>query len=323
MVQPFTLKEGIEHVMRHARWVSIEKRGIEQAADEILRRKLSVPGWNDRWHFTEGTWRTAHYLLVLDALNFSFWAPAGTTRWGIEYEGTFLRGYWALAAALKRAIESGLPLYEAEFMASCTAEQLAQILAGQGEIPLFEARLAHLHEVGQTLLGRWNGQFAQLIASCEQSAVKLSQRLPQEFPNFLDESPYRGRHVRLAKRAQILPADLWGAFERQGLGQFNDMDQLTAFADYKVPQVLEALGILRYAPALVAKLEAGEELAPHSEEEVEIRAATLAGVEELRDALAQRGRPLTSVEVDWILWELGLSADQRFKPYHLTRTTAY
>jgi len=56
---------------------------------------------------------------------------------------------------------------------------------------------------------------------------------------------------------------------------------------------------------------------------VEIRAATLAGVEALRDTLAARGRVLNAVEVDWILWELGLSADTRFKPYHLTRTTAY
>lgn len=317
------IREGIAHVMRHARSVTLDAAGLARAADEIIRRGLPVPSWNAHWHFTDGSWRTANYLLVLDALNFSFWAPVGTPRWGIDYRGEALRGYWALAAALKRAIEAGVPLYEAEFMAACTAEQLRQILAGWGEIPLFEARLAHLHEVGQGLLARWDGQFTRLIAACQGSAVALAERLPIEFPNFRDESPYEGQMVRLAKRAQILPADLWGAFNREGPGAFHDMDQLTAFADYKVPQVLEALGILRYTPALIEKLEKGIELPPHSAEEVEIRAATLAGVEALRDTLAARGRVLNAVEVDWILWELGLSADTRFKPYHLTRTTAY
>jgi hypothetical protein len=134
---------------------------------------------------------------------------------------------------------------------------------------------------------------------------------------------YEGRPVRLYKRAQILPADLWGAFGGQGPGAFHDIGGLTAFADYKVPQVLEALGVLRYDADLVAKLQAGTELAPGSAEEVELRALTIHGVERLREALAERGRSMTAIEVDWILWELGLRPDVRFKPYHLTRTTAY
>jgi hypothetical protein len=62
---------------------------------------------------------------------------------------------------------------------------------------------------------------------------------------------------------------------------------------------------------------------PHSEVEVELRAATLVATDMLRERLAAAGRSLTAVEVDWILWELGLAPDRRFKPYHLTRTTAY
>jgi hypothetical protein len=315
--------EGARWVMAQARLVHIDEAGLDAACAEILRRDLPVPAWNDRWHFTDGTWRTANYLLVLDALNFSFWALPGETRWGIEHGGEALRGYWALAAALTRAIAGGVPLYEAAFMATCPAETLAAILAGRGTIPLFEARLAHLHEVGQGLLDRWDGRFDRLVDACEGSAVALAERLPVEFPSFLDESPYQGRMVRLAKRAQILPADLWGAFGGQGIGAFHDVDQLTAFADYKVPQVLEALGVLRYDASLVASLEAHEVLPAHGEAEVELRAATLVATDRLRERLAAAGRPLTAVEVDWILWELGLAPDQRFKPYHLTRTTAY
>jgi hypothetical protein len=130
--------------------------------------------------------------------------------------------------------------------------------------------------------------------------------------------------IKLYKRAQILPADLYGAFGGQGWGAFDDIDQLTAFADYKVPQVLEKLGLLRYDPALDARIRQGLELPHHGEEEVELRAATIWGVELLREAMARHGRAVKAIEVDWMLWEMGLSIQPPAdKPYHLTRTTAY
>lgn len=321
--QDLGVLEDARYVAGLATHVAIDEAALSRAAAEIQDRALPVPAWNAELHFTDGTWRTANWLLVLDALNFSFWTHDPADRWGLDYRGQALRGYWALAAALKRAVEEGIPVYEASWMATCTAEALAHVLRGRNAIPLPEARLAHLHEVGEGLLARWNGRFTDLIAACGGSAVTLAGALPREFPNFEDVATYQGRRVRLYKRAQILPADLWGAFEGRGPGAFHDVDRLTAFADYKVPQVLEALGVLRYAPALVARLEAGEELAPGGAEEVEIRAMTIHGTERLREALAARGRALSAIQLDWILWELGLRPDTRFKPYHLTRTTAY
>jgi hypothetical protein len=34
-------------------------------------------------------------------------------------------------------------------------------------------------------------------------------------------------------------ADLWALFEGKGRGQFDDIDTLTMFADYRVPQSLQ------------------------------------------------------------------------------------
>ena len=321
--QDLGVLEDARFVAGLARHVALDEAALARAADEIRGRELPVPAWNAELHYTDGTWRTANWLLVLDALNFSFWTHDPAERWGLDYRGQSLRGYWALAAALKRAVEEGVPVYEAGWMAGCTPEALARVLRGRHTIPLPAARLAHLHEVGRGLSARWQGRFTNLIAACGGSAVTLAAALPREFPNFEDVSDYAGRRIRLYKRAQILPADLWGAYAGEGPGAFHDIDRLTAFADYKVPQVLEALGVLRYAPALEAKLAAGTELASGSAEEVEIRAMTIYGTERLREALARVGRPLSAIQLDWILWELGLRPDTRFKPYHLTRTTAY
>lgn len=46
-------------------------------------------------------------------------------------------------------------------------------------------------------------------------------------------------------------------------------------ADYRVPVVLRELGVLCYAPKLAAAVDAKRELAPGSQEEVEIRAVTV------------------------------------------------
>jgi hypothetical protein len=52
------------------------------------------------------------------------------------------------------------------------------------------------------------------------------------------------------KRAQIFVGDVYGAFGGKGLGCFHDIDQLTMFADYRVPVVLRLMGLLHYSPEL-------------------------------------------------------------------------
>lgn len=39
--------------------------------------------------------------------------------------------------------------------------------------------------------------------------------------------------VSIHKRAQILIGDIWACHEGQGLGEFDDIDSLTMFADYR------------------------------------------------------------------------------------------
>jgi len=308
------------HVVDLATGVRINAPATEALAQQIARHDLTPAVWDRALHWSGAPEATANYILVLDSLNFCFW---GEPRWIVTYQGRRYNGYAALAAALTRALEHHHPLTDAGYLAQIDESELATILAGEAPIPLLTERVENLREVGRVLQAHYDGQFGNLIRESGGSAVELVRRVVDAFPSFRDVATYTGAEVHFYKRAQILASDLHGAFDGKGLGTFHDLDQLTAFADYKVPQVLRELGVLRYSAELSALVDARVELAPGSLFEVEIRAATIWAVEELRRALRQRDIDLPAYQLDWTLWQFGQDLPATTRPYHRTRTIFY
>ena len=281
--------------------------------------------WENSYHFFDGTERTVNWLLLLDALNFCFWTEKDSPRWQIEYEGEILNGYWAEAASLTRAVNEGIPLWDAEYLSTISDEVMAHIfrpIPDAPPIPLFNLRVAHAREVGHVLLDSYEGQFANAIKQVNGDAGRLTLLLARHFPSFRDIALYRGHEVRFFKRAQICVADIHGAFHGQTWGAFSNMDVLTCFADYKVPQILRHYGILEYEPTLAERIDAGEQLPMGSEEEVEIRASTIWACELLRQEMLKQGHAMNATEIDQRLWFLAQDA-QEMHPYHRTRTPFY
>lgn len=320
-------------VVLRARSVHIEPEPIRRLAERLAAPQSAETGtepalsWPVRYHFFDGTERTVNWMLLLDALNFCFWGERGQPRWQIDYQGEVLNGYWAEAAALRRAVEEGRPLWDARYLSNISYQELAAIFRGLSPdgpgIPLFEERLRAAREVGQVLLEHFGGQFSHLVEQAGQSAVELALALAEHFTSFRDVATYENQEVRFLKRAQICVADLAGAFNGQSWGAFTDLDRLTIFADYKLPQVLRHYGALVYAPELASAVDRQELLTPGSAEEIEIRAATIWASELLRREMARLiERPLTAAEVDQLLWHLGQDATE-MRPYHRVRTIFY
>jgi len=315
-----TVVQQSEHV-----WVNPEY--VEQLSKQWLLEDAGnvstyPPLWDDPYHFHDGTERTANWLLVLDALNFCFWPEKGQSRWSIEYRGEALNGYWAEAAALKRAVEEGIPLWDAKTLSTIGSETVAYIFRGSGIIPLFEQRVAHAREVGHVLLERYDGQFVHAIEQAESSAIKLVDLLVRDFPSFRDIATYHAHSVKFFKRAQICVADLHNAFGGQQWGTFADLEQLTIFADYKLPQVLRHYHVLEYDSTLAQRIDNQEMLPAESEEEVEIRAATIWACELLGQTMQQHGYTMTAAKIDQRLWWMGQQLAE-MQPYHRTRTIYY
>lgn len=310
--------------------VEIDHDRVEVIARDFAEREVAPEPWASPYHFADGTARTVTTVFALDALNFCFWSerPDPNDRWKVGYNGEIVDGYWALAAALKRGIEAGVPLYDPAYLATISATDLGELLRPStpsgARIPLFSNRLANLQELGRGLLAIGGTEPATtLVTEAGGSAIALVERVVSLFPSFNDVATYRGNEVRFYKRAQILMSDLAGAFEGEGFGAFHDFAELTAFADYKVPQVLRRLGILRYMPELAERITNREQIRAGSEEEIEIRAATIWGVEYLRRALAIHGRSLPAGDIDWLLWQAGQHLPPGTEPYHRTLTVFY
>jgi hypothetical protein len=160
------------------------------------------------------------------------------------------------------------------------------------------------------------------VQAADHSAERLIDLL-RGMPFYRDVARYDNLEVAFYKRAQLTAADLSLALDGQGLGKFQDLDRLTIFADNLVPHVLRVDGILRYAPALEARIEAEQLIEPGSFEEIEIRASAVYAVELMVEALRRVGRESTAARLDYLLWNRGQQPAYKAIPRHRARSVFY
>jgi hypothetical protein len=305
------VRSSVAWIMRRARFVQLDGAKLSRLAGRL--QDMEIPAW-EGYHFRGEEELSLRYLLVLDSLNFCFWPDR---LWSVlGPNGERLTGYFALAYALRRAAEVSKDFFEPHSLIGTSEDKLREVL---GEIPLLRWRTRATQEVGHALLKF--GSATRFFSAAHSSCQRLVELLTAHFPSFRDAAVYQGREVLFHKRAQILCADLYGAFSGEGPGELWDLEWLTAFADYKLPQILRAEGVLLFRPELAGRIDRLELIPAGSSEEVELRAATVAAVEELAFQSGKLGRPLRAFEVDWLLWHLG-QAPLPF-PHHRTLTCFY
>ena len=150
-------------VVQQSQFVHVANTTISQFLDgtpaSSIPPRSQGPG---PYHYFDDTEITAQWLFVLDTINHCFWAEAGYPRWEIVYGGEILSGYWALAASLKRAMEEGIPIHQAQTLATLKLGALEHIFRGNGRIPLLKERLINLRQSGEILLERFQGNNAFL-----------------------------------------------------------------------------------------------------------------------------------------------------------------
>ena len=92
------------------------------------------------------------------------------------------------------------------------------------------------------------------------------------------------------------------------------------FADYRVPVTLREFGMLEYADEVRNAIVSKQEIPSNSEVEIEIRAATASSRwKQYRLTSRASPTPVSSVVIDWLLWEMGeAKRENSHEPHHRT-----
>lgn len=287
--------------------VAIQHSAIEAYAAALPLESARAPELDPATHFSGAADDTLAYVVQLDAINFgSGYFPLLKKRPGLS-------GYFTVASSLKDWFDAH-GAFSAEQLVALTRADCSRIF-GQapdaGAVDELMGLFARaLNDLGAYVGTRFGGSFRALVSAADGSAERLVSVLA-EMPFYQDVGFY--------KRAQLTAADLSVAH----VATFSDLDQLTIFADNLVPHVLRVDGILRYAPGLLARIEASELIAAGSPEEIEIRACALHAVELIARAIRDRGEAVTSMQLDYVLWNRGQAPAYKARPRHRTRTVFY
>ncbi|RYP90326.1 hypothetical protein DL770_003549 [Monosporascus sp. CRB-9-2] len=333
--------EGVEYVYDNSIDVAVDMRATKNAAatiyEQMQQKGFSTANWADHeMHPKAKDESTVAFIFTMDLLNFSFWSLLPEDeRYAVLYRDKRWTGYGSLVASLQRALEEDIPITDPHYWQNeeeCTLDSLKYVFRSctDEEIPLLEARLACLREAGQVLYEKYDCSFTNCIEAADGSAAELVNLLAQDFACFRDEFPFPGRRkpVRFLKRAQILVADLWACFGGQSYGEFYDIDKVTMFADYRIPQILASLGCLGYSPPLQAMIERKEVIESGSGYEIQIRAGTIWCVELIRREI-KRQHPeanVNAVLIDFFLYDTMKQLEAQGKetiPHHRTRSIWY
>jgi hypothetical protein len=314
------IREGCRWVAEHATRVRIDADRLAHYASDFPVAEIGAATLDPATHYLGHGKDTLAFVLVLDAINFgSGYFPHVRKRPGHS-------GYFTMAAGLSDWFQAaGAP--SAARLARLTQGDCARIFGQDlGTPPAAELMglfAKALNDLGALLLARFDGDPVLLVESAEQKAEKLVAIL-RIMPFFDDVAIWHGRKVPFMKRAQLTAADLGLAFDRQGWGRFDDLDQLTIFADNLVPHVLRVDGILEYDADLAARIDREDPLEAGSIEEIEIRAAALHAVESLKRHLHAAGHAhITAMALDYLLWNRGQAARFKAIPRHRARGVFY
>lgn len=303
------IKESSKYVSDNSKYVKINYEKI----DEIIEggEFNTIRYWLDTnpFNILDMNYRDiVNCLLLYHTIgDYCFW---GDPKWEIDTEVGKLDGSYAIMYILINRFRNNNDM-------NMSYEEFANMLKGNVEIPLLKERYNCLVEMNKYLdsIGK---DFYDEIKDLKVD-IDLLDYVVSIFSYFKDETNYDGVNVYFYKRAQLLVSDVLHV--RKMLENIEvDYSNLMGCADYKIPQVMNSLGMLEYEYDLEYKLARKEELEEDSIEEIEIRANDLVVIDYIYEKL---NREVCRMDINDYIWLLGQDKSKINKNYHRTKTIHY
>lgn len=281
--------------------VSLNEENIKNIIEII--GETAPSDWKQPYIFNDKTYRSLNYLALFSCLSFCYW---NSPKWGRNYKGIELGGSNSLFYALTEAISNGFDITDAKVLHQMSYEEFYTILKGNSEeqISFIEERYSIARSFGKVLDKVFKGNFVPALEKVSFNAGIFHKLLIDNFDILHDSHKYRGIDIKFYKKSQEIVTLIFEQFQGKGLGRFNQMEDLTASSDYKLPQILRNYNVIEYSKELESKITGFEILLDDSEEALEIRMITILACHIIAKFLKRKGICVREFEISNILWTL-------------------
>lgn len=247
-----------------------------------------------------------NFLLVLHTIgDYCFW---GDPKWEIRVDNKVIDGTIAIMYVI-------IQWFKKHKSFKMSFEEFKDLLKGNVEIPLLKERYEEL-QVMNNFLG--NRSFYNMIKDIRDDS-HLFNLIIDNLPYFKDERVYKNKTIYFYKRAQLLTSDI---LHVRALVEGLEVhySNLVGCADYKIPQIMNSLGMIQYSELLNEKIANKEEVEEGSSLEIEIRANSLVVIDYIYRKANKR---FERMDINDILWLKSQDKKKINKNYHMTKTVNY
>lgn len=340
------VRESSEYILSNATTLEFSQENFEKMCKYIHQNLLNYDKFEDSSDhpkqdelFFEDS---IGFCFVMDSINFCFWPNS------FEYEN--------LVTNIKTAMKTQLGIFSPASILKMTEKEFgALVFKGLTDnLEQIPERFRLLQEMAGVVNSHFNGSYTEMIYQSGYDSDRLLDMIVSRMTGFQDHGVYKGKQVFYYKRAQILVGDInevlvmfkktliyksfnsinnsrlkipekhldmLSKMKKNGL---QNIENLTCFADYRVPQVLNYFEVINYSENLQKKITNKTEIASGSEEEAEIRGAMIRVVEMIKAHLDSKfNKKLMSIEIDWILWQYGEKNLDKMPNHHRVLTVFY
>lgn len=305
------IKMSCDNVAINSKYVSINYEKLDEYIKTIDCEKIKFWLSSNPYNlFDMDIEKIINFMLIFDSIDYCFW---GQPKWIIETIDGKKGGSDALLYALLNYVKN---LSKIDFT-NVSFEEFSNILKGNVEIPFLRERYNTVISICNVVNKRMNGNFYSYIKDINVD-TELFDIIINNFADFCDEREYDGNKVYFYKLAQLLTSDILHIKELIS-GTKVDYSHLVGCADYKIPQTLRTLGILKYNDELSNIVDNKVLIDKNSKYEVEIRANMIAVINYINSKLEN----CCSIDINDYLFLSSKNVKDIAKPYHLCRNQNY
>lgn len=327
----------LEPVWGNTDHVRVNEEKLQKLIEGMKQKKekgeLIIPGWNvpnvqPPMDCEPAEW--IDYICWINTVNFAFtnFQPPWN-KFSVENKdptGKPWDGAFAMGASFMRAHKEGIRVFDAEYMARISLEDVRHIFRSVDpghSIPMIRERWKIFHEIGKALLRKYNGTWIKLFLDGNWRAFDrgkgIVERLVADFPSFRDERFYKGHRLVFNKRAQLLVMIYHGRAVNSGarMPEIKDIGDIGPICDYELPKVLEFpdVRVLEYSLLMKAKIENHHIFMPGEPMETENRLSTAYVLKRICDEVG-----INMAQADYYVWNRGRKSSA---PHILVPTTDY